>query len=123
VSWSTGADYSQNFWQPSVSIETYTYNFSGPPAPSIISISEFQNPCGLQIKWTPNYQADSLGFAVFRSSSNGCCFRQISPIVKDNHFIDEWVVSVETYWYQVQYFDTEGNRSLVSNTKSGRVNP
>ena len=117
-----GADYSRNFGKPSVPIETYTYNFSGPPKPAIVSVSKSQDPCGLEIIWTPNYNTNYLGFTVFRSSSKKCCFRQISPVVKDNHYIDEWVVEGETYWYKIQYFDTNGNRSFVSDAKSGNVN-
>jgi fibronectin type 3 domain-containing protein len=118
-----GADYNSNFGQPSVPIETYTYNFSGPPRPTIVSVLQSQQPCGLDVVWTPDYHTDYLGFAVFRSSSKGCCFRQISPIVKGSHYIDEWVVEGQTYWYKVQYFDTDGNRSSVSDEKSGKVSP
>ena len=118
-----GSDYTQNDGNRSVPIETYTYNFSGPPKPTIVSVTQSAKPCGLQIVWTPAYDKSHLGFAVFRSTSKDCCYRQISPIVTDNKYIDDKVTAGQSYWYKIQYFDTDGNRSLVSNLKIGVVKP
>jgi hypothetical protein len=116
-----GADYGRNIGDPSVVIETYTYDFTGPPQPTILSVVQTPDKCALRISWDPPYDAAYLGFVVFRSSTGDCCYRQISPIIEGNEFVDEKVAAGREYWYKVQYFGREGNRSLVSAPKNGKA--
>ena len=75
------------------------------------------------IEWKPAYEKDYAGFVVFRSSDPTTGYRQISPIIRDNKFLDNTVIGNKDYYYKVQYFAKNGNRSLVSTAKNGKATP
>lgn len=113
------ADYGGNIGKPSVPIETYTFDFTGPSQPTNLSVVQPSGQCALKITWNPRYDTAYFGFAVFRSSTKDFGYRQISPIIQGNEFIDDKIVAGKTYWYKVQHFGKDGNRSLASSPKSG----
>jgi hypothetical protein len=118
-----GAEYGGNKGDTSAPIETYTYDFTCPPKPTILSVTESSEKCALKITWNPPYDTLYLGFVVFRSSNKNCCYQQISPIIKGNEFVDDKVIAGMEYWYKIQYFNKEGNRSLPSDPQSGKIIP
>jgi hypothetical protein len=117
------ADYGGNIGNPSVPIETYTYNIGPPPTPTVLKVNQPSGECALLIEWKPEYKAEYLGFVVFRSSDPAEGYRQISPIIKVSKFLDNKIVANKDYWYKVQYFAKNGNRSLVSTAKNGKATP
>jgi len=117
------ADYGGNIGEPSVPIETYTYNIGPPPTPKNLQITQPSGKCALLIEWKPSYDKDYKGFVVFRSSELSKGYRQISPIIRDNKYLDNTVIANKDYYYKVQYFAENGNRSLVSTAKNGKATP
>ncbi|MBN1694034.1 FecR domain-containing protein [candidate division WOR-3 bacterium] len=117
------ADYGGNIGKPSVPIETYTYNIGPPPTPTDLKVTKHSKLCALLIEWKPDYDKKYAGFVVFRSSDPNTGFRQISPILKESKFLDDKVIGNKDYYYKVQYFAKNGNRSLVSTAKNGKATP
>jgi len=117
------ADYGANVGDPSVPIETYTYNLGPPPTPIALQITQPAGVCALLIEWKPEYKKEYAGFVVFRSSDPAEGYRQISPILRESKFLDNTVIGNKDYYYKVQYFATNGNRSLVSTAKNGKATP
>jgi len=117
------ADYGGNIGEASVPIETYTYNIGPPPTPKNLQVTQPSGKCALLIEWKPEYDKDYKGFVVFRSSELSKGYRQISPIVKDSRYLDNTVIGNKDYYYKVQYFAKNGNRSLVSTAKNGKATP
>jgi len=119
------ADYGGNIGDPSVPIETYTYNIGPPPKPDHLKVNQLSGKvkCALLIEWKPLYDTEYSGFVVFRSSDPAEGYRQISPIIRENRFLDNKIIANKDYYYKVQYFATNGNRSLVSTAKNGKATP
>jgi hypothetical protein len=118
-----GVDYLGNIGDPSIAIETYTYNIGPPPTPTDLKVTQPSGKCALLIEWKPSYDTEYAGFVVFRSSDPSKDYRQVSPIVKDNKYLDNTVIGDRDYYYKVQYFAKNGNRSLVSTVKNGKATP
>ncbi len=117
------ADYGGNIGKPSVPIETYTYNLGPPPTPTDLKVKQPSGKCALLIEWKPEYDKEYAGFVVFRSSDPTTGYRQISPLLRGSKFLDNKVIGNKDYYYKVQYFDRNGNRSLVSTAKNGKATP
>jgi fibronectin type 3 domain-containing protein len=117
------ADYGGNIGDPSVPIETYTYDLGEPPTPFNLSVSQPPGKCALEISWRPAYDSKYAGFVVFRSSDAFSGYRQISPIVRGNMFLDDKIIANKEYWYRVQHFAKNGNRSRVSGGEKGKATP
>jgi len=119
------ADYGGNIGDPSVPIETYTYNIGPPPKPNHLKVTQPSGKvkCALLIEWKPLYDKEYSGFVVFRSSDPAEGYRQISPILRENRFLDNKIIADKDYYYKVQYFAKNGNRSLVSTAKNGKATP
>ena len=117
------ADYGGNIGKPSVPIETYTYNLGPPPTPKALQVTQPSGKCELLIEWKPDYNNEYAGFVVFRSSDPTTGYRQISPILRESKFLDNKVIGNKDYYYKVQYFAKNGNRSLVSTAKNGKATP
>jgi len=117
------ADYGGNIGEPSVPIETYTYDLGAPPTPFNLSASQPSGQCALEISWRPAYDTVYSGFVVFRSSDASSGYRQISPIIRGNKFLDNKIIANKEYWYKVQYFAKNGNRSPVSGAEKGKATP
>ena len=70
--------------------------------------------CGLDVAWTPVYDATSLaGYVVFRSTVGGS-FRQVSEILQGNDFTDPSARRCVDYLYCVQSLDLVGLLSQPS---------
>jgi len=119
------ADYGGNIGDPSVPIETYTYNIGPPPKPHHLQVTQSSGKvkCALLIEWKPSYDKGYKGFVVFRSTDPAKGYRQISPIVRGNKFLDNTIIANKDYYYKVQCFAENGNRSLVSAAKNGKATP
>ncbi len=120
------ADYGGNKGRPSIPIETYTYNIGPPPTPTDLKVAQApasKAKCALLIEWKPAYDTKYAGFVVFRSSDPATGYRQISPIIRGNRFLDDKVIGNKDYYYKIQYFGKNGNRSLVSAAKNGKATP
>jgi hypothetical protein len=117
------ADYGGNIGEPCVPIETYTYDLGAPTTPFNLSVTQTSGQCALTIAWKPIYDSKYAGFVVFRSSDATKGYRQISPIIRDNKFTDNKIIANKEYWYKVQYFAKNGNRSPVSGAQKGKATP
>lgn len=115
-----GADYLGNIGEPSIPVETYTFDYTTPIKPFDLKI-EIIDGCKIRISWKPEYDDELSGFVVFRSENPSKGFIQISPLLKNNEFIDRFVEKNKDYWYKVQCIGKLGNRSEVSNSIKGRI--
>ncbi len=105
----------------SVPYSTFTFKKDGPPAPAIAAVRKTAASCGLDISWTPPYDASAhLGFVVFRSPTEEGVYRQISPIVAGSSYVDAAIAAGAAYWYKVQAFDADGRPSEISPPMMGR---
>ena len=67
------------------------------------------------VRWTPSFDSTKLeGFLVFRSTSETGTYRQVSPIMKTDEFVDEAALQDTDYWYRVQAMDKSGKLSKPS---------
>jgi hypothetical protein len=88
------------------------YNFETP----VISSAEIRDN-SVVVNWneqTEMQRSDFLGYVVFRSTTGNTEYRQMSPPLKTNRFVDSTSVSGITYWYKIQSYRTNGDRSEVS---------
>jgi len=111
-----GVDYMGNAGNPSPEIGTFAYDRHLPALPMNLQIVD-TTQCTMTLTWDPSYNAEYLGFVVFRSKKFDSGYHQISPIIRENKFKDEHLVRGETYYYQVQYYAKDGNRSKPSAPK------
>ncbi len=102
--------------QQSVPYSTFTFKAVGDAKPVIkLPINKVTSGCGLELQWTPVFDAsEHMGFVVFRSNSETGVYRQISPIIKANSYIDTAINAKVTYWYKVQAYDSLGRPSQLS---------
>jgi fibronectin type 3 domain-containing protein len=118
-----GADCGGNIGDASAYVETYTFDFRGPPTPTDVSISALSGECALKIEWKPDYDAENYGFVVFRSLFSNKNYLQMSPVIKGNEFIDRKITAGKQYYYKVQYLGKDGSSSSLSASASGTVTP
>jgi len=116
------ADYLGNIGEPSVPVETYTFDFALPPKPFNVKVNPAEG-CKLEITWEPGFTGDYLGFVVFRSENPTRGFIQISPLLKVNKYMDRTVVKGKEYWYRVQCIGKNGNHSRPSASVKGVISP
>jgi fibronectin type 3 domain-containing protein len=113
-------DYMGNAGSASPEIGTFAFDRHLPEMPANVQTSS-GGKCIVRVTWDPGYDSTQLGFAVFRSKAPGSGYHQVSPIVRGNSFDDRQVASGETYYYRVQYYARNGNRSLSSAARSHTV--
>jgi len=118
-----GADCGGNIGEASAYVETYTFDFSGPPTPTNVTVSSLLGECALRIEWEPNFDAKDYGFVVFRSLSSNKDYLQMSPVIEGNEFIDRKITAGKQYYYRIQYFGKDGSSSSLSTPASGMVAP
>lgn len=106
-----GVDYLGNEGGNSAAIGTFTYSRALPPIPTGLKAT---GGGVVTLTWQPSYDTAYLGFAVFRSRSATSGFHQVSPLIRGNSFDDKGAVSGETYYYRIQYYANDGNRSEPS---------
>jgi hypothetical protein len=96
-------------------VSTFTYNRDLPPVPVIRLPATTSPGCGLTIRWDPPCDGKCIdGFLVYRSLSKAGNYIQVSPIVKDNEFVDRSAPRIGDIWYKVQSIDPEGRLSEPS---------
>lgn len=68
------------------------------------------------LNWNPNGEAILDGYNVYRSTSSGSGFSQVSPTaIHDTFFLDKNLDPVMTYYYVVKAVDVNGQESPASN--------
>jgi hypothetical protein len=118
-----GADCGGNIGEASAYVETFTFDFTGPPAPTDVAVSQLSGECALKIEWKPDFDIANHGFVVFRSLSLNKNYLQISPVIEGNEFIDRKITAGKQYYYRIQYFGKDGGSSSLSSPVSGTVAP
>lgn len=113
-------DYNNNRSKPSPPVSTYTYEIVilSKPVNVKVNLKKQINGCSVNLTWGPDiskYPKTFIGFAVYRSFSKDSGYRQISSLIKDTQFKDTAIAPGMTCWYKVQAFDSNGDRSPVSN--------
>jgi len=100
---------------------TFTFKVKCTTLPVITTpVKKKSSDCGLLIQWTPLFDSSNhLGFVVFRGPEQNGFFRQISPVLQENKFLDKKVNDGMSYWYKVQAFDLQGRPSVQSNPEKG----
>ncbi len=97
-------------------ISTFTYTKKVPLPPDSITVVKAKDTCGVVLSWRAIQSAHEVtGYMVFRSLQEGAEYRQISPVVKENLYLDPTVVKGFRYWYCIQSID---NKKLVSKMSS-----
>ncbi len=107
-----GVDYLGNEGAASVAIATFTYTRGLPPVPTALKVDAVGGLA--QLSWEPKFDSAWLGFVVFRSHRSTQGYIQVSPLLRTNTFNDHGVVSKETYYYRIQCYARDGNRSEPS---------
>ncbi|MBM3322299.1 hypothetical protein FJY69_02300 [candidate division WOR-3 bacterium] len=107
-----GVDYLGNEGANSATIGTFTYTRGRPPVPTGLKAADAGGLA--RLSWQPSFDSTWLGFAVFRSRKSTQGFVQVSPLLRTSTFDDPGTVSGETYYYRVQYYARDGNRSEPS---------
>ncbi len=108
-------DYNGNQSKPSPRISTFTYEMMSMAKPMDLQAAYLRYR--VELAWVPdaNHYSKSLrGFVVFRSFGKDGVYRQISGFISQNEFIDKNVQLGMHYWYKVQAFDRNGDRSALS---------
>jgi len=118
-----GADWGGNIGDASAFVETYTFDFTGPPVPTDVMVSPLEGECALKIEWKPDFDTENHGFVVFRSLYSNKDYLQMSPVIEGNEFIDRKITAGKQYYYRVQYFGKDGSSSSLSSPVSGMVAP
>jgi hypothetical protein len=97
-------------------ISTFTYSKDLPGTPTVLPpATAAPSGCGLVVRWEPSFDpAELSGFIVFRSTSLGGAYRQVSPVIEGNEFVDESAIRGISYWYRVQAMDLIGKLSEPS---------
>lgn len=97
-------------------VSTFTYSKDVPSMPVVSPPSGIRSEgCGVTVRWTPNFDAAAYkGFIVFRGSASSGPFRQVSPVLNKNEFVDASALRNVDYWYCVQAMDTAGKLSEPS---------
>jgi len=97
------------------SSSTFTYTCDLPMTPVVTPMgSQPAEGCGLEVHWGPTFDGHVVrGFVVFRSAS-GKPYRQVSPVIRGNSFVDPSARRGAVYWYCVQAIDLDGRLSLPS---------
>ena len=85
------------------------------------------NPTGLgasagngsvSLDWNDNGEADLAGYRVYRSTTSGSGYSDISGLISGSSMTDNSVSNGTTYFYVVSAEDTTGNESGTSNQAS-----
>ncbi len=97
-------------------ISTFTYSTDLPGTPLVLAPGPTTpTGCGLVVRWAPSFDPGELiGFIVYRSTAPGGPYRQVSPVVQANEFVDETAIRGVEYWYRVQAMDHAGKLSEPS---------
>lgn len=118
-----GADCGGNIGDASAYVETYTFDFSGPPTPTDVTVSPLSGECAFNIEWKPDFDTENYGFVVFRSLSSSKGYLQMSPVIEGNEFIDRKITAGKQYYYRIQYLGKDGSSSSLSSAVSGTIAP
>jgi hypothetical protein len=74
----------------------------------------------VSLDWNNNTESDLAGYRVYRSTTSGSGYVEISTgLVLTSAYVDTAVVNGTTYYYVVRAADTSGNLSGNSNEASG----
>jgi len=88
-----------------------------PSAPTGLGASAGDATVGLD--WNNNGESDLAGYRVYRSTSSGGGYGDISGLIGSSAYTDNAVTNGTTYYYVVTAEDTSGNESGDSNEASG----
>lgn len=108
-------DLNGNISNASSSISTITYDITNYKTPVPLSAKFIDD--AVLIKWNNNInetKSDFLGYVVFRSLESNSDFRQVSAPLKTPEFNDASIAFGVTYWYKIQVFRSNGDRSDIS---------
>jgi len=108
-------DFNINKSAPSPPISTFTFDITNYEIP-IFSSAENKGS-SVVLKWVIQKTAsrsDFLGYIVFRSTKSSMEYRQISPPLKKEEFIDLTAIPGVAYWYKIQSIRNNGDRSPMS---------
>lgn len=102
-----------------VAISTFTFATQRAAPPEITGILPVEDPCALEISWSPLYDPNSMiGFIVFRSTSETGPYYQLDNIVKGNSFSNNSVARNTEYWYRIALLKKDGSLSQLSEPKN-----
>ena len=79
----------------------------------------------IKLTWTPDLSPDLLGYNIYRASSPVGPWTKVNPNPTDReaYYLDEGLVALTRYYYEVASVDSSGNASLPSNPVSASTNP
>ncbi len=112
-----GVDRSGNQSLPdsALAISTFTFASNRESPPKIVAIMPKENPCALEVTWTPGYDTTKVrGFLVFRSTSATGNYFQLEGLQKSNSFMDPSVARSTPYYYRVAALHRDGMMTNLS---------
>ncbi len=102
-----------------VAISTFTFATQRAAPPEITGILPVDDPCALEISWSPPYDPNTMiGFVVFRSTNESGPYYQLDNIVEGNSFSNNSVARNIEYWYRVALLKKDGSLSQLSEPKN-----
>jgi fibronectin type 3 domain-containing protein len=116
-------DYNKNPSKPSPPVSTYTFEIKklAKPVQLKANLNKVRHGCSVSLTWNQGSTRSPdnfLGYVVFRSFKKDKGYRQLTSPVKETKFEDTAVAPGMTCWYKVQAFDSNGDRSPVSDAVS-----
>jgi fibronectin type 3 domain-containing protein len=116
-------DYDGNKSAPSPPVSSYTYEIKkllkpGPPKADLVK--QRDGSCIVRLSWKKldNIDEKFMGYVVYRSIDKQKGYRQLNQLSTIPEYEDVSVVSNMTYWYKIQAFDKNGDRSPASDAVS-----
>ena len=94
---------------------TPPFNGDTVPPAAPISLAATAGQQQVSLSWAANTESDLAGYHVFRSTTNGSGYVQVSTaLVTTTSFINTGLTGGTTYYYVIRAVDTAGNQSTNS---------
>jgi len=112
-------DHDGNISEPSPAVSTFTFEINNLSKPARVQAR--QQDCRIVLNWLVRSRTaveNFWGYVVYRSLDKYLGYRQLNGMAKKETWTDDSVVKGVTYWYRVQVFDMNGDRSPLSDPVS-----
>ncbi|MBN2000334.1 hypothetical protein JW935_22480 [candidate division KSB1 bacterium] len=122
----TAFDYSRNKSAPCPPVSTATFHIVTPTKPKVKAntVKNRDGSCGVVLVWDIASRTESMnfkGYAIFKSTAKNGVYRQLGALQKSSRYTDNAVFTNTTYWYRVQTFLKNGDRSPLSDPVSVKL--
>ena len=104
-------------------LATQTFDLSYPSTPALPRA--IGQATGVALTWAPVAGADLFGYNVYRASTSGGPFTEVTRVPTDrtSYFTDRGLAPLTRFYYKVTGVDSSGNESAFSPVASVSTNP